>query len=82
MILFGCKHRELEEIIRSLEANRSNNYKDNAQDCFVSLQKKYSELSDAGKLSKKQKEYYTGIIKDYAEIMSGYTHKDQTPYWV
>ena len=32
-------------------------------------------------VKKEQKEYYKLIISDYAKEMSGYTHKDQTPYW-
>ena len=81
MFSFGKKNRELEDIISSLEANKANNYKDNAQADYKELRAKYEEMVDNDCISAKQKEYYKLIISDYAKEMSGYTHKDQTPYW-
>lgn len=72
---------ELESIIRSLESNRSNNYKDNAQADFKKLAEEYKRLKEAGMLNEKQEKYYASVISEYAEFMKGYTHKDQTPYW-
>lgn len=72
---------QLQEIIRDLESNRSNNYKDNAQSDFKRLVSTYEELKEAGMLNEKQTEYYSRLISEYKEIMKGYTHKDQTPYW-
>lgn len=74
-------HGRLEGIITRLEANKSNNYKDNAQDNLRELQEAYKELLEAGKLNEKQKKYYEDIIYSYTLSMKGYTHKDQTPYW-
>ena len=38
---------ELQEIIRDLESNRSNNYKDNAQADYKKLVAKFDELKEA-----------------------------------
>lgn len=75
------KNKRLEEIIFRLEANLSNNYKDNARDNLIELDKAYNLLKDEGKLSAKHIEYYGKILDEYKEKMKGYTHKDQTPYW-
>ena len=72
---------ELEEIIRSLESNRSNNYKDNAQADYKKLIKRFEELKEEGSLNDKQLAYYKNVIDNYKIYLSGYTHKDQTPYW-
>ena len=72
---------ELEEIIRSLESNRSNNYKDNAQADYKKLIKRFEELKEEGKLNDKQLAYYKNVIDNYKIYLNGYTHKDQTPYW-
>ncbi len=72
---------ELQEIVQSLESNRSNNYKDNAQADYKKLVARYDELKSAGKLNDKQLEYYSRLISEYKERLKGYTHKDQTPYW-
>jgi len=72
---------ELEDIIRSLESNRANNYKDNAQSDYKKLVKTFEELKEAEKLNEKQLARYTQIISEYKSMLSKYTHKDQTPYW-
>lgn len=80
-MIFSKKNKELDAIITSLEMNKSNNYKDNAQSDFVSLKGRFLELVQNGKLKPKQVDYYNKVISDYEKVMEGYTHKDQTPYW-
>lgn len=75
------KNKELEEIIFRLEANLSNNYKDNARDNLIEFDKAYNQLKDEGKLKQKHIDYYGKILEEYKTKMKGYTHKDQTPYW-
>lgn len=72
---------ELEEIIRSLESNRANNYKDNAQSDYKDLIKRFETLKENGELNDKQIAYYKNVIDNYKIYLQGYTHKDQTPYW-
>lgn len=82
MGLFGFgKNKELEDIIMRLEANLSNNYKDNAQDNLKTFDKMYNEMKANGSLGKKNEERYGKILDEYKTKMKGYTHKDQTPYW-
>lgn len=75
------KNSELEGIIISLNANMSNNYKDNAQSNFLELCNKYEELIKQNKLNEKQIAYYEQVISELKEQLTGYTHKDQKPYW-
>ena len=72
---------ELEDIIRSLESNRANNYKDNAQADYKKLVKVFEELKSDNKLNDKQIARYGQIISEYKSMLNKYTHKDQTPYW-
>lgn len=72
---------ELEDIIRSLESNRANNYKDNAQADYKKLVKVFEELKSDNKLNDKQIAHYGQIISEYKSMLNKYTHKDQTPYW-
>ena len=72
---------ELEDIIRSLESNRANNYKDNAQADYKKLVKVFEELKSDNKLNDKQISRYGQIISEYKSMLNKYTHKDQTPYW-
>lgn len=83
MGLFGNlgKNKELESILFRLEANLSNNYKDNARDNLLELEAKYNQLKEAGKLSNKHEAHYGKVLEEYKAKMKGYTHKDQTPYW-
>ena len=75
------KHKELEGILLSLNANMANNYKDNAQRNLIELCNKYDELCNQNKLKEKQIKYYNDIIAELKKQMDGYTHKDQKPYW-
>lgn len=80
MFGFGPKkNKVLEDILLSLNANASNNYKDAAQSNYHKLLEKFEELKNAGKLKAKQIEYYSGIIDQWAPQMKNYTHFDQRP---
>lgn len=81
--IFGSKNiKELDQIIKSLEANMSNNYKDNAQANLTNLKSHFEQLKDKGKVTSKQNDYYNKLIMEYSKKMEGFTHKDQKPYWV
>ena len=68
------RHSELEEIVLSVESNASNNYQDAAQKSFAELKEKYEALSQAGRLSEKQKAYYDGVISKLTVEMKGFKH--------
>ena len=75
------KNKELEELIRKLQSNCENNYKDAAQENLKQLEEKYAALREQQALSEKQIRYYDEILAGYRERMQKFTHKDQTPYW-
>lgn len=75
------KNKELETIVQEIDSNIANNYKDAAQEAFVLLEQKFQELSDKGRLKDKQVTEYQHKIAAYQEILRGFSHKDQKPYW-
>lgn len=82
MFLFKSKaEKELDELIKRINMNMSNNYKDAAQSNLSDFEAKLKTLEESGKLSESVKNKYEKILADYKERMKGYTHKDQKPYW-
>lgn len=78
---FRTTCRELEGYISDIESNMANNYKDAAQQAYKGLIENFERLDAEGKLNEKQKAYYGGIISGLSGKLSGYSHKDQKPYW-
>ena len=82
MGLFKSKaEKELDAIIRRLEMNMSNNYKDNAQDDLKELVTMIDAFKTLGTVKSAVLTKYEGILNDLKEKMKGYSHKDQKPYW-
>ena len=82
MGIFKSKtEKELDDIIRRLEMNMSNNYKDNAQSNLKELEEKMALLRENGAVKHKVLSKYEAILADYREKMQGFSHKDQKPYW-
>lgn len=80
MFGFGVKkNKDMEDLLLSLNANASNNYKDAAQHNYQDLLELFAELKAAGKLKEKQITYYQNIIDQWAPQMKNYTHFDQRP---
>ena len=82
MGLFKSKaEKELDAVIRRLEMNMSNNYKDNAQDDLKELETMVDAFKTLGTVKPGALTKYEGILDDLKEKMKGYSHKDQKPYW-
>lgn len=82
MGLFKSKEEVmLDGIIRSLEMNMSNNYKDNAQSDLRELEEVLGRIKQDGKLKEKKLKSYEAVLDAYRTRMAGFTHKDQKPYW-
>ncbi len=82
MGLFKSKEeKELDNIIRRLEMNKSNNYKDNAQDNLKELEVSLNAMRSSNSLKLPLLKKYEHILDSYKEKMQGYSHKDQKPYW-
>lgn len=82
MLFFKSKEeKELEELIKKIDNNMSNNYKDAAQLNLKAFEEKLTTLVAAGKLKDNSKLKYEKTLSEYKERMKGFTHKDQKPYW-
>lgn len=75
------KNKELDALIAGIVNNESNNYKDAAQDYLKKFDAKFRELCETDALTDEQKKYYGDILVETKERLTGYTHKDQKPYW-
>ena len=75
------EEKELDSIIRRMEMNMSNNYKDNAQDNLKELEVTLNVLRSSGGLKPALIQKYESILDSYKIKMQGYTHKNQKPYW-
>ena len=75
-------NRQLDEKLQRIQMNFENNYKDAAQINLREFEALYKELEQAGKLSEKQKVYYSEQFAQYNARMKNFTHKDQKPTWV
>ena len=85
MPLFGRNAgaaRQLDEKLRRIQMNVENNYKDAAQMNLQEMESLFYELSQAGKLSDRQKSYYSEKLGELKEELKNFTHKDQKPTWV
>lgn len=74
--------KQLDEKLERIQMNFENNYKDAAQINLKELQALYTRLSEEGRLSDRQKEYYGRKLSDYQARMKNFTHKDQKATWV
>ena len=82
MGLFKSKaEKELDSIIKRLNMNISNNYKDNAQDDLKDLETTINAFRTLGTVKPGVLSRYEGILDELKEKMKGYSHKDQKPYW-
>lgn len=75
------EEKEIEEHLRKLKLNMSNNYKDAAQDNFRRFKAALDAGIASGKIRGKKKEEYMALLDEYEKKLQGFTHKDQKPYW-
>lgn len=75
------RNKELEEILRRLQMNVSNNYKDAAQQNLAEFADRLRQLEVSGDVDGALRAQYEEILRQYREQMANFTHKDQKPYW-
>lgn len=83
-MLFGKQAKaakQLDEKLERIQMNFENNYKDAAQINLREFEALLTALSEEGKLSERQKDYYEGRLGDYRARMRNFTHKDQKASW-
>lgn len=78
---FNARVDQLVRLVREIDSNMENNYKDAAQLAFRELTEQFRKLQKEGALNERQEARYSAIISEYNERLKGYTHKDQKPYW-
>ena len=82
MGLFKSKaEKELDFIIKNIEMNMANNYKDAAQSGLKDLETAITALRESGKAKPEVLSRYGTILDGFKMRLKGYTHKDQKPYW-
>lgn len=74
MAFFIRKNKFLEQIIKGIELEASNNYKDAANQAFRALDESYKNLVRDGKLSGKQTAYYGEVVEKYRRQMEHFHH--------
>ena len=82
MFGFGKKKMlsdELEAILKDLQVNASNNYKDLAKKAYFAFEKRFLEMKEAGSLTEKQLAHYEAEYARLKEDMKGYSHGEQKP---
>lgn len=84
MAFFGKRAaaRQLDEKLERIQMNFENNYKDAAQINLKEFGVLFATFSEEGRLSDKQKEYYSRKLSEFEARMQNFTHKDQKPTWV
>ncbi len=77
-MMFGVrKDKRIEEMLRTLEMDASNNYKDAAQKDLHKVEEAIHSGIESGQFKGRQKEYYEKILHEKQEQLREFTHKDQ-----
>ena len=76
-----ARNSQLEEILRQLEMNASNNYKDAAQANLKEFEAALRALEAAGQLGEKEREYYEEKLSALKDRLQKFTHADQKATW-
>lgn len=74
--------KQLDEKLYQIQMNFENNYKDAAQINLKEMKALFDELQQAGKLSDRQKSYYSDKLEELNGRLKNFTHKDQKATWV
>lgn len=74
-------NKQLNELLKRIQMNFENNYKDAAQLNLKEYKELLSELEESGKIKENSRQYYEDKLQYYQEQMEKFTHKDQKPKW-
>ena len=77
--MFGIlkKNKDIEQLLKILEMDASNNYKDSVQEDIRRVEAEIQSQASIGKLNEKQKAHYETVIQDLKQKYQHFTHKDQ-----
>lgn len=77
MFGFTRKNKDIEQLLRILEMDASNNYKDAVQEDIQRIEAEIPAQISIGKLNNKQHEYYEAKLEGLKQQYKYFTHKDQ-----
>lgn len=73
--------KQLDAIVKRIQMNLSNNYKDAAQLNLKEFEEMLERLEQEGMLGEAKRVYYRELLDSLKGQMKNFTHKDQKPYW-
>ena len=77
--MFGLikKNKDIEQLLKILEMDASNNYKDAVQEDIRRIETEIASQESIGKLNAKQKQHYEEVLTGLKSKYQFFTHKDQ-----
>ena len=77
--MFGLvkKNKDIEQLLRILEMDATNNYKDAVQEDIKRIETETASQESIGKLNDNQKKHYEDILNGLKSQYQHFTHQDQ-----
>ena len=77
--MFGLikKNNNIEQLLKILEMDATNNYKDAVQEDIKRIETEIASQESIGKLKAKQKQHYEEVLSKLKSQYQYFTHKDQ-----
>ena len=77
--MFGLvkKNKDIEQLLKILEMEAANNYKDAVQEDIKRIETEIASQESIGKLNENQKQHYEEILNGLRSQYQHFTHQDQ-----
>ena len=77
--MFGLvkKNKDIEQLLKILEMDAANNYKDAVQEDIKRIETEIASQESIGKLKENQKQHYEKILNGLRSQYQHFTHQDQ-----
>ena len=77
--MFGLvkKNKDIEQLLRILEMDAANNYKDAVQEDIKRIETEIASQESIGKLKENQKKHYEDTLNGLRSRYQHFTHQDQ-----
>ena len=77
--MFGLvkKNKDIEQLLKILEMDAANNYKDAVQEDIKRIETEIASQESIGKLNENQKQHYEEILNGLRSQYQHFTHQDQ-----
>ena len=77
MLGFIKKNKDIEKLLKILEMDAANNYKDAVQEDIKRIETEIAYQESIGKLKKKKKKHYEEILNALRSQYQHFTHQEQ-----